>query len=369
MRVLLLMNCNVSLYNFRNELVDMILTHNSELIISVPKGKYDDFYRKKGCILIDSPIERRGVNLINDLKLSKYYANLIKQYKPDIVLTFTAKPNIYGNIAARKFGVKTISNITGLGFGFHKMIISKIMKILYYVSIKKANFLFLQNEGDMMKLKKLHLLPKDYKVISGSGVNTTIFCYKKYPTHNVIKFLYMARVIKEKGIDEYLYTAKCMKEKYGDKVEFLVAGFYDEEKYKNIIEEYENYNIITYCGYIEDKVKLYEDINCIVVPSYSEGMSNVLLEAGSTGRATIASEIHGCKEIILDAESGYLFELKNKEDCLNKVELYYNLTNSEKKEMGKRASEFIKKNFDRSIIVKEYEDKIFNDNNKNEGFK
>ena len=206
MKVLVLSNSDKGLYNFRKELLEKLLEKNYQIYISVPNGERIEDFKNLGCEYIETSLERRSTNIIKDFKLMKFYNKLIKSIKPDVVLTYTIKPNIYGGIACKKNNVPYIANITGLGTALeNKGLMQKILIFLYKIAFKKVRCCFIQNEENL-KFVKEHINTTDkYKLIPGSGVNLKKYTFLDYPNENEnIKFLFMSRIMKEKGIEQYL---------------------------------------------------------------------------------------------------------------------------------------------------------------------
>lgn len=362
MKILILANNDVGLYKFRKELIEELLNPGCyisgrsdkpcKVFIALPDGVFIPELKNLGCIFINTPIDRRGTNPKTDLKLLIHYRYILKKIKPNIVLGYTIKPNIYGGIACAEKNIPYICNITGLGTAIeNKGVIQKITLLLYKIALKKAKYVFFQNQSNMEFFCKKHICIGKYDVLPGSGVNIKSLLLQTYPKGK-LKFVFVGRLMKEKGIEEYLYAAKKIKRKYSD-TEFHICGFCEEE-YLQRIKELQEKNIVIYHGMVSDMEAIYREMSCIVLPSYHEGMSNVLLEAAATGRPAIASRISGCKEIIEHEKTGYLFERKNIEQLCEMIEKFLHLSYEEKTAMGLAARKKVEKSFDRTIIVKKY---------------
>ena len=356
MKILILINNDLGLYNLRKELIEKLIEENFEVYISLPNGPKIENLKKLGCKYIETNIDRRGMNPINDLKLISKYRQIIKAINPDVVLTYTIKPNIYGGIICGLRNVPYIVNITGLGSSIEKKnFLSKMIIEIYKVALKKAKCVFCQNR-EIYKFLKDKNFNKNLRVIPGSGVNTEFFNVREYPRSNMQTFLFSGRIMKEKGMEEYFAAAKAIKKKYNN-VSFKILGFFEED-YKEKISNLQDEGIVEYCGETLDVRSVLESVNCVVLPSYHEGTSNVLLESASMGRPIIASDIPGCKEVINNEESGYVFEVKNTEQLIEKIEKFLDLSYEQKKRMGLNGREKIEKEFDRKIIVNEYLEEI-----------
>ncbi|MFS0637357.1 glycosyltransferase family 4 protein [Mesobacillus foraminis] len=354
-KILILANNDVGLYKFRKELLEELVKEN-EVYVSLPSGAFIPKIKELGCKFIETPINRRGTNPIADLKLLINYQKVINSIKPDVVLTYTIKPNVYGGLACRFNNVPFIVNITGLGSSVENGgLLKKITLNLYKVALKKATFVFFQNKENHSLFVENNLVDSEKtKIIPGSGVNTRKFApaHTNSKSNNMIRFLFIGRIMKEKGIEEYVKAGQSVISKYPN-VEFCVLGPFEEDKYKEIINENEN-NRIKYIGVSSDVREQIKAADCIVNPSYHEGMSNVLLEGGSMEKPLIASDIPGCREIIEEGYNGYVFEVESAESLEEKLIRFIELDKIEKDLMGKRSREKIKAEFDRNKVVDQY---------------
>lgn len=354
-KILILANNDIGLYRFRKELITELIHRENEVHISLPKGEYVPKLEAEGCIYHETEVDRRGLNPFKDIELLRRYFQIIKEVKPSLVVTYTIKPNVYGGIVCRMLKVPYAINITGLGTTFQNDgLLKKFVVFLYKTACKAAKIVFFENEGNrdtflqekILKREKTHLL-------YGAGVNLEEFKYADYPTdEEPIRFLFLGRIMKEKGVDELFYAARKVKEELGDKVQFDVVGFF-EDAYKVIVEEMSKDGIINYHGYQTDVVSFYKQTHCLVLPSYHEGMSNVLLEAAAIGRPLITTDIHGCKEAVDDGVSGFLCEVKNQESLYEKIVEFVCLSYEEKKEYGVHARQKMEMTFDKRKVVEE----------------
>src|SRR5690554_9893 len=333
-RVLFLVNHDIVIYNFRRELVQELLNQGYEVYISSPYGDRISLLEKLGAKFIETQIDRRGANPLKDYKLLRTYKRIMKDIRPDVVLTYTIKPNIYGGIAAGSLKIPYIANITGLGTAVErKSLLQKITTMLYKKAFKNVNTVFFQNQENMDYFIKQKIALGKHELIPGSGVNLEHFKLMPYPSDEIIRFVFIGRIMKEKGIEYYLEAARVLKKKY-DNLEFHVCGFL-EENYKDIINELVSNNTIIYHGLVDDIRLILKDMHAIIHPTYyPEGISNVLLEAAAMGRPAIATNRSGCKEVIDHDTTGYLFEQKNQYDLNCQITKFLNLSNDLKKQMG-----------------------------------
>ena len=330
-KILFLVNHDVVIYNFRKELVEELLLQGYDVIISSPKGE-----RIK-------------------LRLYQYYKMLIRKIHPDIVLTYTIKPTLYGAIAAEKNGIPCIVNITGLGMALEKKgLLQKILIEIYRRSLRKVQCVFFQNESNLEFFERHKIRCRKKVLLPGSGVNIKEYSYEPYPQYppEKTKFLFVGRIMEDKGVDEYLEAAYKIKRTYPD-VEFGMVGFLDG-KYQEKMKKYQDNNIIQYYGQQMDMKLFYKKASAVVLPSYHEGMANVLLEAAATGRPVLASNIPGCRETFDEGISGLGFQKKNVESLVEKMKMFIELPREKKELMGKCGREKMEQQFDRGFVVGEY---------------
>jgi len=363
-KVMLLGNHAFVIYNFRKELIKKLLEEGYDVYLSMP---YDDDKVPKmiswGCKFIETNVDRRGTNPIKDLNLVKHYLKIMKKHSPDIVLTYTIKPNLYGGIACSILNIPYLTNITGLGSGFkEKNTLKKILVFLYKIGLKNSRKIFFQNTHDQEVLTSNGIIKSKHEVIPGSGVNLEEYKYRLFPRTEQICFMFIGRIMKDKGINEYLEVAKNTKEKYGERVNFDLIGFVEETEIelKEEINELVQKGLINYLGYQSDVQPYLENVHCLIQPSHGgEGISNVLLEAAAMGRVLIASNIPGCKETIDEDKNGYLFEAKNSKDLSNKIEQILLAESDELSVMSRYSRRKVEMEFDRRIVVNKYMTEIF----------
>ena len=354
-KILILSNHFITLYNFRKELVSKLIKEGHEVFISMPKSAENSFFSDMGCKIIETPVDRRGINPIKDFGLIIRYIVIMKRLKPDIIFSYTIKPNIYGSIASNLTSYKQVSNVTGTGATFLKdNFISKLARTLYKISLKKSYKVFFQNSGDKDYFLENNMIKDNYEMLPGSGVNLTQFEVNELPLNDTVNFIFIGRVMEIKGIEQYLECAREIKKKYPN-TNFYIAGFIEEVKYEEIIEQYHEKGIINYIGFQKDIKPWITKCHCTILPSHGgEGVPNVLLETAAMGRVCIASMINGSKDVVNDQVTGYLFEAGNTKDLIRKVKRFLELNNIEKIKMGRASREKVEKEFDRNIVIGTY---------------
>lgn len=356
-RILILANSDVGLYKFRKELVEKLVMEN-ELFVSLPYGEFKPKLEEIGCNLINTPISRRGTNPITDLKLLTNYIKIIRNIKPDLVLTYTIKPNVYGGLACRINNTPLLANITGLGSALENGgLLQKITLLLYKVSLKRSSCVFFQNkENKDFLLKKISV--SNYRLLPGSGVNTEDYSLLEYPPEDKLNFLFIARIMKEKGIDQYLEAAEYIKGKYPNTTFHILGPC--EDAYEDKLKMMQEKGVIQYHGMQSDVREFQRFSHCTIHPTYyPEGMSNVLLESAACGRPIITTNRSGCREIVTDGISGFLVPPKDSDSLIKKIEEFIKLEHNQREEMGRAGREKVEREFDRHKVVDAYLQEIY----------
>lgn len=352
-KVLILANSSSGLYDFRNELILELKKKYREVVVSVPENDKTNELKSIGCKVIQTSIDRRGINPFEDLKLLKDYFKILKSEKPELVVTYTIKPNIYGGLACRFKRIPYAVNITGLGTAFQKQGMLKfIVTNLYKLGIKKAKVVFFENVENKQILVRENIVKENQcYVLNGAGVNLERFQVSDYPKENhPTKFLFIGRVMQEKGVDE-LFEAMIQLQKKGISCTLDILGGY-EENYQDIIKNYESAGWLKYHGYQKDVRPFIETAHCFVLPSWHEGMANTNLECAASARPVITSNIHGCKEAVIEGVSGFLCEKQNADSLYEKMKKFTKLTYKERKAMGMAGRKHMEEVFDKRKVVK-----------------
>ena len=353
-KILFLANHFITLYSFRKELITKLVNDGHDVYLSLPESEDNKYFADMGCKIVPTEIDRRGVNPVKDMKLISFYRKMIPEVNPDIIFSYTIKPNIYGAVASNgKY--RQVCNVTGTGATFlKKSLVSEIAKLLYRISFRRCYKVFFQNRGDRDFFIKNKLVSDNYDLIPGSGCNLEEHVYTAMPDADVIRFIFIGRVMKLKGIDEYLSAAKLIKQKYPN-TEFLIAGWNEEEEYKTIVDEYHSEGIVNYIGFRKDIGEWIKKSHCTVLPSHGgEGVPNVLLESAATGRVCIGSKISGTMDVIEDGKTGFLFETGNSESLAHMMEKVILLSEEERIGMGLSGRAKVEKEFDRQIVIEKY---------------
>ena len=358
-KILILSNHFITIFAFRKEVIQRMIEAGNEVYISTPADEQNKYFEDMGCLIIETSMNRRGTNPFKDIQLICKYKKIMKQVNPEIIFSYTVKPNIYGSIASNSLKFKQVCNITGTGSTFLKeSVLSKIVRMLYKVSVKRCYKVFFQNKGDKQYFVEHKMVGKNIELIPGSGVNLVEHEFTEMPSDGVVNFIFIGRVMEVKGVDQYLDCAKEIHENYPNTC-FYIAGWNEEEKYKKLVEEYQNKGCVNYIGFQKDIDSGIRKCHCTILPSLGgEGVPNVLLESAATGRACIASAINGSKDVIDDGVTGYLYEVGNSQSLIEKVEEFLKLSFEEKRAMGIAGHNKMTREFNREIVISKYMDEV-----------
>lgn len=353
-KVLFLVNHDVVIYNFRLELVERLLADGHQVVISSPYGERIEDLKKLGCEYHEIDIARHGMNPAKEMSLIRKYKKLIKKVCPDIVFSYTIKPNIYGAIACRSMNIPCVANITGLGTAVENGgIAQKIAILLYKYAFTKIQKVYFQNTENMQFFIDHKIAVDKHDLLPGSGVNLQRFVPLEYPCDNKVEFAFISRIMKEKGVDQYLEAAEHIRKKYPGTV-FHVCGFC-EQAYEERLKSLHDRGIIIYHGMVRDIKSVLKDIHCTIHPTYyPEGISNVLLESSACARPIITTNRSGCREVIDDGVNGYIVNQKDSNDLIEKIEKFLALSWEDRKNMGLAGRAKVEKEFNRQIVVDKY---------------
>ena len=361
MKIILCSNTSWYLYNFRKELIRTLIDRKYDIILISPTDNYSERLKKLGCRHYNIKLDNKGTNPIKDINLMYQLYQLFTKIKPNILLTFTIKPNIYGGIVAKLLNISTISVVSGLGTVFldNNKFSYKIAKLLYKIGLYNNKVVF-ENLDDSKEFVKQNLIKEtQVNLIPGCGINTKISKPKTSINQSKknITFLLVARLIKTKGIIEYIEAIKIIKRSHSN-AKFKIIGQYYFDNPSSIskdeVDSWVANELIEYLGYTEAVLDEMEKVDCIVLPSYREGLSRVLLEAGIMSKPIITTNVAGCKEVVKNNHNGLLVPPKDIKSLAQAMEKIIKMSPQERQHMGKLGREKVINEFDESIVIKKY---------------
>lgn len=348
MKILILANNDVGLYQFRRALIEALLAKN-DVSISLPYGALVEPLKAEGCVFLDTPVDRRGINPMTDLKLLHRYRKMLRSEKPDLVVTYTIKPNIYGGLAARLAGIPYAANITGLGTAFQKQgFLRKMVEFLYKIALKKAKVVFFENAHNRQVFLDEGIIPAQKAcLLSGAGVDLSHYTPQKYPD-GPVRFLFVGRVMKEKGIGELFDVMERLRAE-GENCVLDVLGLHEEDFAEQIVKG-QRQGWLNYHGYQADVRPFIKKAHCFVLPSYHEGMANTNLECAAMARPLITSDIPGCREAVTE-ESGILCKPQDTESLYKAMKAFLALPKETREAMGQAGRAHMEAVFDKKKVV------------------
>lgn len=356
-KVLILANDNSTIYNFRRELLARLVAEGFDVTVALPAHSRNQAFRDLGCDVIETPLSRFGTNPLAEFAAIGRFVKIVRSENPEVVLTFTAKPNIYGGLAAQLCRVPYIGAVTGLGAAFQSEgLLKAIISVLYRMALRKADRVFFENSDNAATLRELRIVGDNLEVVSGAGVNLETHALEPYcEDRNRTHFITVARVRRDKGYDELFEVIRrvCARR---DDVDFQVVGWYEDEGYRDVVEEMRRRYPVTFHDEVSQQRvhDLIAESHGLIHPSHHEGMANVILEASASGIPCLVSDIPGCRESVEDHRSGLLFPVRDADALCSAVDAFLATDWEKRREMGLAARRKMEAEFDRELVVDRY---------------
>ncbi len=352
-KVLLVSNVSAGLLNFRRELIET-LSKSCELTVLASDNGGRESLEAMGCRFVEMQLDRHGTNPIKELTLLKKYKQQIRAIAPDIVFTYTIKPNVYAGMACASLGIPYVANITGLGTAVENGgAMQKLTLALYRWGLRKAQKVYFQNSENRDFLLRRGVVKGPYDLLPGSGVNLERFSVLPYPDGESVDFVFIARIIREKGIDQYLEAAEAIRARHPETRFHICGGC--EQSYEELIARKQQEGTVIYHGRVNDIAAIHAICQCTVHPTYyPEGMSNVLLESCACGRPIITTDRPGCREIVEDGVNGFVVRQKDSADLIEKLERFLTMSREQRRQMGLAGRAKVEREFDRRIVIDKY---------------
>jgi glycosyltransferase involved in cell wall biosynthesis len=359
MRIAIVLNTSWNIYNFRMNFVKALQANGHEVHTIAPVDDYTHFLKEAGCKHHAVRMDSRGANPIKDSALIVELYSIYRKIKPDIVLHYTIKPNVYGTLAASLLGIPVINNVCGLGTVFLKdNLVSAIAIFLYKISFRFAKKVFFQNPDDLQLFLDKKLVKREaVDLVPGSGIDLEKFQPMNFRRNEKFTFLLISRLISDKGVYEYIKAIESLKNN-GVNARFQVLGAMDPQHKRGIQkEEIENWirtGTIEYLGTTDNVREFIERADCVVLPSYREGTPRTLLEAASSCKPIIATDVPGCNHVVVHDYNGLLCKLKDSDDLAEKMERMSTLEEQRLKEFGLNGRTKMEAEYDESIVINKY---------------
>jgi glycosyltransferase involved in cell wall biosynthesis len=363
MKIAIVLNTSWNIYNFRMNFIRALQAEGHEIHTIAPLDKYTHFLQEAGCIHHGVKMDSRGANPIKDFALIVELGLIYRKLRPDIILHYTIKPNVYGTLAAAIFKIPVINNVCGLGTVFLKKNLTALIAIfLYRLSFRFAHKVFFQNQEDQELFISKRLVSKSSTdLLQGSGIDLNHFKPGTYSRNKKFTFLLISRLITDKGIMEYVSAVNQLKAN-GEDFNFQLMGPADPKHSRGIKTEIINNWIkqgnVEYLGTSDDVRPFINAADCIVLPSYREGTPRTLLEAASSAKPIIATDVPGCHQVVEHGVNGYLCKLKDSADLANKMAAMGKLDDDTLIQFGIKGREKMVANYDESLVIHKYVEAI-----------
>lgn len=362
--IVIVANTAWSVFNFRYGLLKRLLSDGYHISVVAPNDKFSGKLKDMGCDVIDLPISAKGVNPFDDIKLVTLLYRYYRKLNPDFIIHYTIKPNIYGSLAAKIAGIPSLAITTGLGYTFvNNNFIAKIARLLYKMAFRYPKEVWFLNEDDRQAFLEYSLVSgSKAKLLHGEGVNVSHFSpISVSSNNNRITFLIIARMLWDKGIGEYIEAARVIKSKY-PKTHFQLLGACDVPNPSLISREqisvWESEGIVEYLGTTDDVRTVIANVDCVVLPSYREGIPRTMLEAAAMAKPLIVSDAPGCKDVVIHGKTGFLCKVKNSDSLAAAMELIVNQSTQERVDMGMAGRNLVLHKFDERVVIEKYIDML-----------
>ena len=359
MKVAIVLNTSWNIYNFRMNFVNALLAQGHEVHTIAPVDDYTHHLTEAGCQHHNVFMDSRGANPIKDMALIVELGRIYFHVKPDVILHYTIKPNVYGTLAAALLRIPVINNVCGLGTVFLKGgLVSVIAKLLYKISFRFPKKVFFQNAEDLQLFVDTKLVsPDKADVLPGSGIDVNQFIPGSFQRNKVFTFLMVSRLILDKGIMEYVEAIRVLRDQ-GVAARFQILGAMDPMHKRGIatqvIEEWIKEGIVEYLGKTDNVRPYVNAADCVVLPSYREGSPRSLMEAACLRKPIVATDVAGCRQVVEDGVTGLLCQLQSAEDLAAKMKMMIGMSDSERQRMGENGRKKMEAEFSDTIVLNKY---------------
>lgn len=366
-RIVISTNSSWNIANFREGLIRALILEGYEVLALAPLDGSVEKLEAMGCRVLPINMNNKGVNPLQDALLFVNYWRLLRQAQPAAYLGYTIKPNVYGSLAAQALGIPVINNISGLGTAFiRKNWLTAVVKRLYHTALKRSHKVFFQNEEDRSLFVENDLVRLGQTgVLAGSGINVDKFAptgaLQARSAPEVKRFLLIARLLRDKGIVEYVEAARRVRQRH-PAARFGILGFLDVENRTAIsraeVDAWVAEGVIEYLGATDDVRPFIEDADCVVLPSYREGTPRTLLEAAAMGKPLIATDVPGCRNVVMHETNGYLCRAQDADDLADQLERFIALPEAEVGAMSRNSRDMVLEKYDERLVIAPYLDTI-----------
>jgi len=357
-------NSSWNIAHFRSGLIRGLMDHGYRIVVAAPEDEHSSLVRSLGVEFLPLPINSAGISIAEDAKLFLRYRQIVRTLKPFAFLGFTAKPNIYGSPAARLSGAKVINNITGLGTVFIKRsVLTAVVTVLYRLALRRSSTVLFQNREDLEYFVAQRIVASSKAgLVPGSGVDLDKFQpAREARKPGPFRFLLIARLLWDKGVAEFVEAARIVRRAHPD-VLFQLMGPVGVNNRTAIpaqtLARWSDEGFVELLGESDDVRPAIRQADCIVLPSYREGLPRTLLEGSAMGKPLIATDVPGCRDVVIAGETGFLCDVRSAEALAKAMQGMLGLSSEERNEMGRRGRSHIERNFGEALVVAKYLDSL-----------
>jgi glycosyltransferase involved in cell wall biosynthesis len=364
LHIALVCNTAWAIHTYRRGVLRMLAESGADITILAPRDRTFEPLTAMGCRCVELPVASKGTSPFDDLVTLRALYREYRASRPDIVFHYTIKPNIYGSLAAKLAGVPSIAVTTGLGYVFiQKSRTAEIAKRLYRFAFRFPREVWFLNRDDRAAFLDQHLLvhPERARLLHGEGVDLDEYPLSpKAPSGSFI-FILIGRLLWDKGVAEYVEAARRLRKKYPH-VRFQMLGPVGVDNPSAItraeVEAWQAEGVIEYLGEANDVRPHIAAADCVVLPSYREGVPRTLMEASAMGRPIVATDVPGCREVVEDGVTGLMCRVKDADSLAAALERMLGSSEAERREMGLRGRAKVAREFDEKMVVERYKGTI-----------
>ncbi|RDU96053.1 glycosyltransferase family 4 protein [Trinickia dinghuensis] len=358
--VCLVCNTGFAIYTYRQGVIRMLVAKGVRVIVLAPRDRTFALLEQMGCQCIDLPVASKGTNPLRDLHTLAALYRHYRTIRPDVVFHYTIKANIYGSVAAWLARVPSIAVTTGLGYVFiQKSRAASVAKALYRFAFRFPREVWFLNRDDHTAFLDERLLahPERAKLLHGEGVDIDHFGLTPLPRSEHVTFVLIGRLLWDKGVGEYVEAARILRARH-PQARFQLLGPVGVDNPSAIaqadIDGWTGEGLVEYLGEAHDVRPFIAQADCVVLPSYREGVPRTLMEASAMGRPIVATDVPGCREVVDDGVTGLLCEVKNAQSLAAKLERILNMDEPARREMGLRGRDKVAAEFDEALVIERY---------------
>jgi len=360
-KIVIALNTAWNLVNFRAGLIRALVAQGYEVVAVAPNDAYASRLAELGCRFVALPMDNKGTHPGRDLLLFFRFLNLLRRERPEVFLGYTIKPNVYGSLAAHVLGIPVVNNIAGLGTAFiRNNWLTRLVRLLYKTAFSRSHHVFFQNNEDLQMFVDQRLVSVDQvSRLPGSGIDLGVFHYVPMLSleNRSFCFLLVARLLWDKGVGEYVEAARMVRRKY-PAIRFQLLGFLDVKNQTAVssaqMDDWVNEGVVEYLGVADDVKPYLAAADCVVLPSYREGVPRSLLEAAAIGRPIVTTDAVGCRDAVDDGVNGLRCRVRDAIDLAEKMQSIVEMPPSERELMGNVGRKKMELEFDEKIVIDRY---------------